>query len=76
MAKQIVCQEVEKILNTPNMICPNKDLILHALILYSEKNIDYVDAYNALILRDNGIEKLYSYDTHYDRIDWLSRLEP
>ena len=48
-----------KILNTPNLICPNKDLILHAMILYSEKNIDYVDAYNALILIDNGIEKLY-----------------
>jgi predicted nucleic-acid-binding protein len=76
LPKEEIQDKVEKILNTPNLICPNKDLILSALILYSEKNIDYADAYNALILRDNGIEKLYSYDTHYDRINWLSRLEP
>lgn len=71
-----VQDKVEKILNTPNLICPNKDLILNALILYSEKNIDFIDAYNALILKDNGIKELYSYDKHYDRIDWLTRLEP
>ncbi|MBC2712727.1 MAG: PIN domain-containing protein [Desulfosarcina sp.] len=71
-----VQDKVEKILNTPNLICPHKDLILSALILYSEKNIDYIDAYNGLILKEKGIEELYSYDKHYDRIDWLKRLEP
>ena len=28
-------------LNTPNLICPHKDLILNALSMYSEKKIDY-----------------------------------
>jgi len=76
LPKNEIQDKVEKILNTPNLICPHKDLILSALILYSEKNIDYIDAYNALILKENGIEELYSYDKHYDRIDWLTRLEP
>ena len=76
LPKNEVQDKVEKILNTPNLICPHKDLILSALVLYSEKNIDYIDAYNALILKENGIEELYSYDKHYDRIDWLTRLEP
>jgi predicted nucleic-acid-binding protein len=76
LPKNEIQDKVEKILNTPNLICPHKDLILSALILYSEKNIDYTDAYNALILKENGIEELYSYDKHYDRIDWLTRLEP
>ena len=76
LPKNEVQDKVEKILNTPNLICPHKDLILSALVLYSEKNIDYIDAYNALILKDNGIEELYSYDKHYDKIDWLTRLEP
>jgi predicted nucleic-acid-binding protein len=76
LPKNEVQDKVEKILITPNLICPHKDLILSALILYSEKNIDYIDAYNALILKENGIEELYSYDKHYDRIDWLTRLEP
>ena len=69
LPKKEVQDKVEKILNTPNLICPHKDLILSALTLYSEKNIDYIDAYNALIIKDKGIEELYSYDKDYDRID-------
>jgi predicted nucleic-acid-binding protein len=73
---QDVQEKVEKILNTPNLICPHKDLILNALTIYGENNIDYIDAYNALILKDKGIKEVYSYDKHYDRMDWLTRLEP
>jgi predicted nucleic-acid-binding protein len=76
LPQQEVQEKVEKILNTPNLICPNKDLILNALTIYGEKNIDYIDAYNALILKNKGIKELYSYDKHYDRMDWLIRLEP
>lgn len=76
LQKEEVQDKVEKILNTPNLICPHKELILRALTLYSEKNIDYIDAFNALILKEKGIEELYSYDKDYDRIEWLTRLEP
>ena len=76
LPKKEVQDKVEKILNTPNLMCPHKDLILSALVLYSEKNVDYIDACNALTLKEKGIEELYSYDKHYDRIDWLTRLEP
>jgi predicted nucleic-acid-binding protein len=76
LSQKEVQEKVEKILNTPNLSCPRKDLILNALTIYGEKNIDYIDAYNALILKDKGIKELYSYDKHYDRMDWLTRLEP
>ena len=76
LEKEEIQPKVEKILNTPNLVCPNKNLILRALALYREKNIDYIDAYNALILKEKGINELYSYDKDYDRIDWLTRLEP
>jgi len=76
LQKEEIQSKVEKILNTPNLVCPNKDLILRALALYREKNIDYIDAYNALILKEKGVDELYSYDKDYDRIDWLTRLEP
>jgi predicted nucleic-acid-binding protein len=76
LQKDDVQDKVEKILSTPNLICPHKDLILSALSLYTEKNIDYIDAFSALILKNKGIKELYSYDKDYDRIDWLTRLEP
>ena len=71
-----VREKIEKILNTRNLYCPNKEVILHALSAYDEKNIDYVDAYNAFLIKMVGIEELYSYDRHYDRFPWLTRIEP
>lgn len=76
LPKEDVQDKVGKILNTPNLICRHKDLIIEALTLYCEKNIDYIDAYNALVLKEKGIEEVFSYDKHYDRIDWLTRSEP
>ncbi|MBW2067010.1 MAG: PIN domain-containing protein [Deltaproteobacteria bacterium] len=71
-----VRDKVEKILNTPNLFCPQKDLMLAALSLYVDKDIDFIEAYNALVLKHEGIREVYSYDAHYDRIDWLERIEP
>ncbi len=68
--------KLEKILNTPGLTCDNKEVIMHALSLYEDKNIDYIDAYNACLLRAKGIEEIYSYDRHFDRLDWLKRVEP
>jgi predicted nucleic-acid-binding protein len=76
LPKKEVQEMVEKILITPFLLCPQKDLILNALTLYGDKNIDYIDAYNASILREQGIKEVYSYDRHFDKIDWVSRIEP
>lgn len=76
LEKDDIADKIEKILNTPNLVCPNSDLILNALNLYVEKNIDYIDAYNSLILKNKQIESLYSYDKHFDRLNWLKRMEP
>ena len=76
LAKNDVREKVEKILNTPNLFCPQKDIILSALNVYTEKNIDFIDAFNAMTSKDKGIGELHSYDPHFDRIDGLVRLEP
>ena len=71
-----ICEKVEKILNTRNLNISNRETILNALIAYKEKNIDYIDAYNACALRDQGINEVYSFDRHYDRLPWLKRISP
>ena len=76
LSKDEVREKVEKILNTPNLFCPNKELILTALALYADKNIDYIDAYNALIIKEQKIATVYSFDKHYERIAWIKRVEP
>jgi predicted nucleic-acid-binding protein len=76
LPKKEVQEMVEKILITPFLFCAQKDLILNALTLYGDKNIDYIDAYNISVLKEEGIKEVYSYDRHFDKIEWVSRLEP
>ena len=76
LGKDEVRYTIEKILNTRNLHCPNKEVILHALAAYAEKNLDYIDAYNAFFIKMAGITELYSYDRHYDRFTGLTRIEP
>lgn len=76
LVKSDVRCKVEKILNTRNLECENKDVIIEALIIYEEKNVDYVDAFNACLLKRKNIREAYSYDRHFDRIEWVDRLEP
>lgn len=76
LTKSDVREKVEKILNTRNLTCPNKEILLNALSVYHEMNIDFIDAYNAFILKKNSIDELYSYDKHFDRLRWLKRIEP
>jgi predicted nucleic-acid-binding protein len=67
---------LQKILNTQNIECENKDLLLNAVSLYRLENIDYIDAYNASVMEYKKIEKIYSYDRDFDKLSDLKRLEP
>ncbi len=74
--KAEVIEKLMIIAGTPNLHIPDKDCIFDALVLYGRKNIDYIDAYNAVFMKNNGIEKLYSYDTDFDHIEEIRREEP
>jgi uncharacterized protein len=76
LKKSDIRKSVEKILNTQNLQCPNREIIINALSLYDEKDIDYIDAYNAFVLKLQEIKEIYSYDKHFDRLTWLKRVEP
>ncbi len=65
------------ILNTPYMEVAEEELIIQALDTYVEKNIDFIDAYNAYFMREKGLRRIYTYDVkHFQRIDWVEIVEP
>lgn len=75
--KPDIASKVEKILNTPNLRCPETSLILTALDLYVHCNIDFIDAYHAAYLKEAGRTQILTYDRkHFARIPWLEVLEP
>src|SRR4030067_1538178 len=60
VAKADVIEKVSIIISSQNVHIVNKNMIADSLVLYSQKNIDYVDAYNAVFMKFHGLEKIYS----------------
>jgi len=74
--KPEVIEKMAILTSTPNLVIPNSDLIAEALIVYSRNNIDYIDAYNAVFMRHHNTSDIYSYDTDFDMIGGIKRIEP
>ncbi len=74
--KKEIGSKLELLLNTPNLEVRDKDILLEALLIYREKNIDFIDAYNGVFMKYNLIKEIYSYDKDMDRISVIKRLEP
>lgn len=69
--------KVMAILNTPGLEIAESDLILKSIIWYAEKNVDFIDAYNAAWMEQMGIEKIYTFDQkHFARFDNVEVLTP
>jgi predicted nucleic acid-binding protein len=54
----------------------NKGLYLRALDLYVDKNISFADAYNAVFMQSTGLTEIYTWDTDFDRLEGITRVEP
>jgi|SRR5579859_5506494 len=55
---------------------PNKLVYIRALDLYAEKNIPFADAFNASYMKAHDLSEIYSFDTDFDKIDGITRIEP
>jgi predicted nucleic acid-binding protein len=75
--KAEVIEKVSIIISTSNLHLDNKSIIADSLVLFSQENIDYIDAYNAVFMKSQGLKKIYSYDKDFDIIDGMvERKEP
>lgn len=54
----------------------DKDVYPRAFDLYVAKNISFADAYNAAYMMVEEIRDIYSWDTDFDKIDDITRIEP
>jgi predicted nucleic-acid-binding protein len=65
------------ILNTPGLEVAEATLILSAIFDYADKNVDFIDAFNAAWAMDQGISKVYTFDRkHFNRIGGLTSYIP
>ncbi len=64
------------IIRMPGLALPDESLLLSALELYASTPIDYIDAYNAVVMRKRGLDRIYSYGADFERVAGVTRVEP
>ena len=55
---------------------PDKAVYERAFLLYVDRNIAFADAFNAAYMQARGLNEIYSWDTDFDAIPGLTRVEP
>lgn len=77
MARGDVAEKIDKILNTPKLRCETSAAVLEALDLYVDKNVDFIDAYQGIVLRGAEDVRVVTYDRkHFTRMESLTVVEP
>ncbi|HYL44949.1 MAG TPA: PIN domain-containing protein [Ktedonobacteraceae bacterium] len=66
---------VTSIISLRGLQLPGKNVYYHAFDLYISKNISFADAYNAAYMLAEQIPSIYSWDTDFDKIEGIIRVE-
>jgi predicted nucleic acid-binding protein len=64
------------ILRLRGLRLPSKNLCIAALDLYVQNNVSFADAFTAAYMKACGMTEVYSFDTDFDKIEGITRLEP
>ncbi len=75
-SKQQIAETMTQFLLCEGLKVESLDLLIGALSLYHEKNLDFADAVLAITALRKGPKMVYSFDRHLNRVDGLKRLEP
>jgi len=75
--KPAIQDKVLAILNTPGLDVDGTDLLLQAAVWYAEKNVDFIDAFNAAWMMKHDIENAFTFDQkHFNRFEGISAQLP
>ncbi len=73
LPREEVQEKVLAILNTSGLNIEDIDLLLQAILWYVDKDVDFIDAYNAAWLLDKGIRTAYTFDRkHFARLEGIT----
>jgi len=77
LSKPEVEEKVLAVLNTPGVEVLDGELVLQAVVWYVEKNVDFVDAYNAGWMMRQELMTACTFDEkHFSRFEGITVLVP
>jgi len=76
VSRDDIAETVSAIIGLEGFAVEFKTVFISALKLFADKNISFADAFNASAMKSKNIAEIYSYDTDFDKIDKIKRIEP
>ena len=76
LSRSRIRELLEPIIALRGLRLPRKSLYTKAFDFYCNSSISFADAFNAAYMENRGITKVYSYDSDFDRIEGITRVEP
>jgi uncharacterized protein len=74
--RHVIAEQMLNIISLRNLQLANKDIYYHAFNLYASTNISFADAFNAAYAINLEHPTVYSWDTDFDKIEGITRIEP
>jgi predicted nucleic-acid-binding protein len=74
--KEEICNNINLILSTPNIIFKERAILLEAINKYAERNMSFIDAYDYSYMKANKVDEIYSLDRDFDKLPDIKRLKP
>ena len=76
LSRSRIRQLIEPMIALRGLRLPRKSLYSRVFDVYCNSSVSFADAYNAAYMESRGINEVYSYDTDFDRIPGVTRVEP
>ena len=77
LEKNTVQKHILAILNTPGLDVPEGELVLQAIIGYVDKNVDFIDAFHAAWMTNQGVRIACTLDQkHFSRFEDITVIAP
>ncbi|MGH8058250.1 MAG: PIN domain-containing protein [Candidatus Entotheonellia bacterium] len=77
LSRSSIKEKVLAILNTPALEVVDGELVLQAVTWYTEKNIDFIDAYNGAWMQRLGLKTACTFDRkHFSRLEGVTVMVP
>ncbi len=69
LSREEIQKRILAILNTPGLEVVDSEILFQAILWYVEKNVDFIDAFNAAWMSDQGLSDVFTFDQkHFKRL--------
>ncbi len=75
-SKEAIRDAILPLLGLPGIILPGKRRLSKVFELYIDYNISFADAYHAILMQEQKLTDIVSFDRGFDRLPAVTRIEP